>query len=106
MFVNSFECRIFFVFIVDFPETAMWADTSSNFFPVAAFRTGVFWACANRPIFTGGDIVVDFIICTFNLLIVLSVHFFDVIISTPHTMVKKPVFLLVYVKGMQAPKFC
>ena len=40
-FVECSECIIFIVFMLYFAETGMWVDTSTNFFPVAAFRNGV-----------------------------------------------------------------
>ena len=43
-----------------FAETDMWADTSANFFSVAAFSNGVFWACPYYSQF-------GFVRCTNNL---------------------------------------
>ena len=42
-FVECSEYLIFIIFILYFAETGMWADTSTSFFPVAAFRKRVFW---------------------------------------------------------------
>ena len=36
-FLEFDDCHVFHIFVVDVAETEMWADTSANFFPVAAF---------------------------------------------------------------------